>query len=365
VKSWTEYAERFAIWKKIEAIADPEKQTAAALRFAGNSSQWSDYRHPRPETPGLSDYYRENDVSLYSLLSNEDAPITGAEACALYFSDHSEPGDPEENRSVAHLTLRLAYEMQMLEAQGGRAALVEMEVGGFIGGHQIRKVNKSNATGRVVSVGVMVKTNGRNQWGNPYPEGKDPVERLELLNVERLAESAYRAPTEEEKAAFQKSKKEAKAKAPKSTAPALVNPTLEDAQRLQSLINERHLAEWTLRHGKASGAYKAPEPVEVCAITQATYSANSSGTYARAGTRGLCGNGQIEDATSNMWTSKAAERAKLRGPAVCKIRITGYDPVRVIHITDKPAKPAKPLPAAVWAEYVAPVETKADEAANA
>lgn len=287
-------------------------------------------------------------------------PPTVSDYAAQYLRRHAAPGSPEWEetgtaQSIRHCELRLAYEMQMLEAQGGRAAMVEMEVGGWIGGYQIRKVNKSPATGRVVSVQVMGK--GR-KYDRRTGEEKH-FESLETLNIERASVESYRAPTEEDKASLAAIVKAEKAAKPKSATVSLVNPTLEDAERLQALINERHVADWIRRHGQPTGEHYKPKTAEVCAITQATYSANSSGSYAKAETRGLCGNGQLEEKFSNMWSQSAQDRAKARGPAVCKIRITGYDPVRIIHITDKPAKP---LPASVWQAYAAPVSPESVEA---
>jgi hypothetical protein len=80
-------------------------------------------------------------------------------------------------------------------------------------------------------------------------------------------------------------------------------------------------------------------------VPQAVYSAQSSGAYAKAETRELCAGGAF--------ASKYLGR-KNPAPVVCKVRTTGYEPLRVVHITDKPAKS---LPAAVWQEYVTPVET--------
>lgn len=289
-----------------------------------------------------------------------------AEIAQQWLDGRTRPADwdPETGtRYTRHLKLRLAYEWQMLEAQGGRASVVEMEVGGFIGGHQIVKVNKSHATGRVVSVGVMVKTNGKNQWGNPYPEGKDPGERLVTVETERLAPGAYRAPTDEERAAYAAKVKAEKAARPKSTEPPLINPTLEDAQRLQAVFNAAAVKRWEREHGRsienAPSYYTLPKQGAVCCITQEVYSANSKGSYAKAETRGICGGGEVESAYSNMWSRKEEERRKAMGPVICKVRVTGYDPYRVVHITDKPAKP---LPAAVWQPYVAPAQSTATPA---
>jgi len=242
------------------------------------------------------------------------------------------------SRGCMHLTMRLAYEMQMLEAQGGRAALVEMVPGGFLGTHQIVKVNKSNATGRVVSVGIMCPTRGKNRWGNESPD--EPAMRLELVNIERMKAETYRAPTEEEAAAFAASVKAEKAARPKSTAPPLINPTAEDAQRLQDKFNAAAVTYWEKAHGRplagAPSYYTPPKVGTVQEMTQAQYSAASGGTYSRYETREICGGGDI---ASKSWN------AKNPAPVACKVRVTGYDPYLVIRITDKPAKA---LPAAVW-----------------
>lgn len=300
----------------------------------------------------LSDYHSTQWEELCKQVTAGSIEAATAARQWLDANGWGAPQPPDFTKTAwhQHLTLRLAYENQMLEAQGGRAAFVEMEVGGWVGSHQIHKVNKSNATGRVVSVGVMVPTNGKNEWGNPYPEGTDPGKRLVTIETERMASTIYRAPSEEEKAAFAEAKKAAKKAAPKKEVCPLINPTDEDAERLQALWNERARA----RHEKGNiysseGARKLHsdqfKPKEITRITQATYSANSKGSYARAETRGLCRDGNLTDRESNMWSKSAEERAKRIGAPVCNIRVTGYDPYSVIVLTDKPQKP---LPAAVW-----------------
>lgn len=295
------------------------------------------------------DSHRDSEANKALAKEAKAGTRPAADIAAEWLANRTRPEDwdPEiGTRYTRHLKLRLAYESQMIEAQGGRAAFVEMEVGGFIGGHQIHKVNKSPATGRVVSVAVKVKTNGCNRWGREEPG--TPEFRMETVNIERASVSSYRAPTDEEREAFHGAKKAAKAAAPKSTAPSLINPTLEDAQRLQALLNASYLAEWTRQHGDpaASKYYTPKEPGEVCAIPQAVYSANSSGAYAKAETRDLCASGTIG---TKSWNRKNS------APVVCKIRTTGYEPLRVVHITDKPAKA---LPASVWEVYTAPASAE-------
>lgn len=333
-------------WLACVAMTDTEKQDRIALTLA--YVEHGDYTHPRT---GRESY-------LYDLGRNDDGqrepdPLSGAELCALYLAKHGELGP--ESEWLTHYRMRLAYENQMLEAQGGRAAFVEMEVGGWVGSHQIHKVNKSNATGRVVSVGVMVPTHGCDKWGNPYPEGvTTPTHRLEIVEVERMAATIYRAPSDEERAAFLEEKKAAKKATPKKEVCPLINPTDEDAERLQVALNAHALADHCKRHLHSYGKDYASDykPSTVLKITQAQYSAASGGAYARAETRGLCKGSKIEPRASNMWSSHAKKEEERRGPAVCKIRVSqsngsDYGAKRVIILTDKPQKP---LPAAVWAK---------------
>lgn len=260
---------------------------------------------------------------------------------------------------LTHLHLRLAYETQMLEAQGGRAAFVEMEPGGFIGAMQIEKVNKSNATGRTVSVLVYAPSRANyDRAGKPYgPENPRPM-TLHTVKVERLPVNAYRPPTDEERTAFAQAKKQRKAAAPKADPCPLVNPTDEDAARLQEVLNERakEIHADALKRNKTYGDFV---PAQIIRIKQATYSAASQGAYARAETSGLCRNMELEPRASNMYSRHEQEEAKRRGPAVCKIRTTSggdswYTPRSIIVITDKPQKA---FPAAVWSlptVYAAP-----------
>jgi len=142
-------------------------------------------------------------------------------------------------------------------------------------------------------------------------------------------------------AALVKEKKDATPK--KATIP-LVNPTDEDAERLQTMLNNR-VQDEILR--KRSNIGFTPQ---VCRITQAVYSANSKGSYAKAETRYLYHNGELSERESNMYSSEGEARRKARGPAVAQVRVTygaTYMAMRVIVLTDKPQKS---FPAAVWEE---------------
>lgn len=288
-----------------------------AYYIVNSSHVWGDYQHPRmPED--------SRNRSLYSLLTDQENPITPREASALYLEGRRLPDDPASwsNRWREHYKNRLAYENAMLAEEGGTAAEADMEPGGWInadnhnrayrfggGWKQIEKVNKSPTTGRVVSVVV----NG----------GK-------FMNIERLPEGAYRAPTEEERAAFLEATKQRKAeeKATKPKTPPLVNPTMEDALKLQALWNEKALAgikdEWSR---------KQFVPSEVLAITQEQYSARSKGSYSSFETV------EVSEKLLRMRRGQSYGRV-----AVFKIRKACpggqcYSADRVIVLTDKPQKP--------------------------
>jgi len=338
-----DFGKTWRSWKKLSEMTDAEEQNRLVRHFAGSGSG-SDYgfHHPRPEAV-TNAHIRENGSCLYTLMGLvEDEygtdDITGAEACAMWLAKHPNEPKPMDEWSE-HFALRLAYENQMLAAQGGRAAFVEMEVGGWIGSHQIHKVNKSAATGRVVSVTVMGTITGFTRESGYKISATRPC--LKTLNIERLPENAYRPPTDEDRAALVATKKAEKATAPAKAPCPLVNPTDDDAQRLQDALNERAKADYD-KGNRWSSEFK---PGAVIRITQAQYSANSKGSYARAETRGLSRNMELADRQSNMYSRQEEERRQRIGAPVCQVRIAGFSPENVIILTDKPQKP---LPRAVW-----------------
>ena len=309
-ESRTAYALRYDGWKCVLDTADKgDSQAAFRIAYAlANRSYSGEYVHPR--NPARK-------TSLLSLLVDTADPITPAEAAALWLDGARTPGDPANSseRWAAHYELRLTYERAMLEQEGGSAAEADMEPGGWIGNRQIHAINRSPVTKRVVSVKLMMPSG----WHEDGPPA------LRSVNIERLPEGAYRAPTDEERAAFAVLTKERKAKekAARPKEPALINPTDEDAERLQSLWNERA---------------KDRPPAPVVRMTQAQYSAVSKGSYAKAETRTLHAGGWLARRASNMWSSEGAAYEKKIGAAQCKIRMCGYSPTQVIIITDKPQK---------------------------
>jgi hypothetical protein len=344
-KSLSEYATEWKRWQDCENMADADAQTRLAKALA---SLDHGYHYTHPVT-------LKAEQSLERLMHPRDAddgePISGALAARLWLDRHAEP--KAETEWTTHLKLRLAYENQMLDAQGGRAAFVEMEPGGFIGSYQIQKVNKSTVTGRVVSVNVHAPTRASyDRKGVAYgPDNPRPL-TIHTINVERLSVDEYRPPTDAEREAFHAAKAEAKRNRPPSTKPPLINPTEEDAERLQSIWNERAREKHCTHHLAKYGRDYAEtfKPAAVVRIKQATYSANSKGAYARAETRGLHANAELADRASNMYCAEERKRRERIGPILCEIRQTSggsdwYTPPSVIVLTDKPAKA---LPAGVW-----------------
>ena len=325
-KSRADYAAHYARWSECAALTDVEARDKRAVELADCDYVNHDYKHPRPETV-LNAYISEHGSSLYSLMNMVkngygSSDISGTEACTLWLACHAEP--KEESRWLRHLRLRLAYEMQMLEAQGGRAAFVEMEPGGWIGTQQILKVNKSPATGRVVSVGLKAPHITGWVYGTKNVKGKDYA--IMTLEVERLKADVYRAPTDEERAAFanaKKAEKKAAAEAKKAgpPEPKLCNPTNEDAERLQAVWN----AQAVKNHD-----YDCNTPGAVIYTTQEVYSRNLKAGSAK--TYDITGGGDKSDESWN--------RADF--PTVAKVRGSRKS---VIVLTDKPQKP---FPAVVW-----------------
>lgn len=336
-------------WQKCAAMLDPEKQQAVAYRISLSEGYLSRHEYSHPEIQA------DRKFSLQELLWSEPPcgidpaiwkPITGKQACDLFFSDHREPAT--ENDWTRHLELRLAYENQMLEAQGGRAASLDILPGGKLGRFLIVKVNKSHATGRVTS--VFVKGEKINGWTYKAQDVPGADYSLHQIETERLSPNAYTPPTEESLKELEALKAERKAKAPKKEPCPLINPTDEDAEKLQAIWNDEAKADFLRRnpYGMKAEDFK---PSTVCRITQATYSANSGGSYAKAETVGVCASGKEEP--KEHWMSYREKRAET-GPTLCKVRVTFGDgnttnkAKRVIVLTDKPQKP---LPPAVWEKF--------------
>lgn len=267
-----------------------ERQAARHERHRGRAlCQWSKAEYWQQRTAGV----------ISNALHRSDAATRRGRILTL---EAEQRRATEGGRWHNHLTMRLIYENAMLENEGGQASEVEMIPGGFIGNRQIWKINRSLATGRVVSVAFSAT-------GGPR-------------NIERLGADVYRAPTPEELEAFNAAASTAKA-ARRAAAPAkpkLINPTLEAALRLCEIWN-----------ADRKGTDKASTPA---VMTQAAYSERSKGEYGPCKTVAITERGLTYFSNYNgiEWNGHTA---------VCKIRIFtgGFDGInRPVVISDKPQK---------------------------
>jgi len=318
-KSREEFQAKWERWQKIAAMTDAAKQTEAAEHFAGFGYGGYGYKHPRTGEDGsLWDFLREDATDR----------LTGSEAAALYFAAHTDPASPEWNETrtavwVNHLNLRLAYENQMLAAQGGRLEQCEVLPGGKLGGRLIVKVSKSTATGRATSCDVL----GPKVYGYTYKAANIPGTEFAAyrMDLERLSPDAYTPPTPESLAELASYKAARKASEPAKPVCPLINPTDADAERLQAIFNAARSLTWE------------KEPAEVQRITQKVYSSNTGGSYSACETKELTGGGVVK--STHYMSDKGQEF-----PTVCKVRVHGR---RVVVITDKPQKP---FPAELWTD---------------
>lgn len=252
--------------------------------------------------------------SAYDFLTDDsyiDTPfrrMSPKEFAELYLAKAKSP-DEYGKRWSDHYANRLAYERAMMAADGGMAGEADIEPGGFVflsgDWRQVQSVNKSRTTGRVTSVVVWGTSTGYTPESNYTERATKPA--LIKRNVERLGESAYRAPTDAEREAFTAQQKADKTAAPK--APPLINPTPEDAAKLQAVWNSQT---------------KKGEPGEPHEMIQRRYSFLSRGDA--VATYGIDANGR-----KSMY-SKQPEVFRVR--TAC--RFCGAD--SVIVLTDKPQK---------------------------
>lgn len=323
-------AERFESYQEkrtAEAVSAADRFEAGPAAFGNQSRARAERqakRHDRTRTLAVSqwskaEYWRERTAGVIAnALHRADAKTRRGRILAIEAELRKCQRSPEgRERWIAHYEMRLEYERAMLANEGGTAADADMVAGGWIGDHQIHGVNRSPVTGRVVSVKLMLPE----RWFRG--QGPAPL-KLRSVNIERLPEGKYRAPTEEEAARFSQAKKEAKAKAKAEKAPAtpIINPTDEDAEKLQAF--------WNAHHDRRRKSWEAPSASTVLRITQAEYSANSKGEYAALGM-----------STVTEFGLPREIRDKSRAE-VYKVRTRGggfSSAKRVIVLTDKPRTP--------------------------
>lgn len=345
-KSLAEYSTRYDTWSRVARLPGADQvitrsptgygidrgatPLAGVLAYAMASDgryDGDDFTHPRTG---------EANRSAYDLLTDPKDPCTPAEVAALWLAAAIDPASPDSwsARWSAHYAMRLEYHNALLAEEGGSAGSVEMEPGGWIrpdrrsvqfgrahvnaeGWCQILRIFKSPATGRVTSVQVY--------GADPFLNDREVKPRK--LNVERLGEDCYRPPTDDERAAFATQQAEAKAtaKATKPKSPPLINPTDEDAEKLQAIWNDRGREGW--ERSKSYGDFPAQT---VRRMTQAEYSAASKGTYSHLRTETISERLIPDDSKGR------CEVFKLRIAPSQTSSFSRHVPNRVIVLTDKP-----------------------------
>lgn len=296
-KDAAEYITARNAWINVDSI---EK----ALHCTNVLRDWHEYKHPRD-----AGYKRHG---LYDFIRDEKDPMTWQEAREMYLSVHNEY-DFSQGRGYKHLQLRLAYENQMIDAVGGMAGELEIVVGGRFNGELIYKVNKSNVTGRVTTVATASRKSPRFS-SRVSPSGW----YFPVYNTEKSTGSNYTPPTPEDMIELEAIKAAIKEVTPKQATIPLINPTDESAAELQKVLNS---------------VYR-PEENEPARITQARYSANSTGSYANCEVR------EFTEDYRLIWTVRGKADAAFK----VRLQVRGCSGYRVIILTDKPQKP---LPAMV------------------
>ncbi len=257
--------------------------------------------------------------STYDFLTHDDfigepfERFTPKQMADLYLGKltRAEPG-----RLCNHYEMRIAYETQMIGEEGGRASEVDIEPGGFFGKHQVVHVHRSPVTKAVVSVSMYGEKD--------YWKGEGPTPKvLKRVNIQRLPEGSYRPPSEEEREQFETDQKQRKAKTKEANAgkPKLINPNIEDAEKLQAEMNQ------------VAAANRKADPVDVVLMTQAQYSIKSKGSYSHCKAMFLFESGIVQN------DGYGARRLT----KICKLRIytsgRSYGGAyRLIVLTDKPQK---------------------------
>lgn len=274
----------------------------AVYKLACDGRYSAEYRHPR--IPDCKD-------SLDDLLQHPTDPITAREAAEMWLAIHYSPDDPAYTgaRWLAHYNLRLQYEQTMIDSEGGAAFLDDIKPGDVSNPSakfQVTKVNKG-ADGRVVSLSVV----NRETW-----------KESNRINVESLASGQFVRPTEEQAAEFKawQAEKSAKTKAKNAKAPKLINPTREDAERLQVYLNAEYKDE---KHHST--------PIDA---TQAAYTSQSKGSYGKCETV-MIGE-RLRPIRYQHYERKTTQRIGVFKVRICK---NGWNADRVVILTDKPQHP--------------------------
>jgi hypothetical protein len=308
-------ADRFIQGPTVHGYQNQDKADRAAKkhdRIADRAvNQWSKAEYWQQRTAGVISnalYKIRPSVRMgrIKILESDERRYTESVNCGLNYK-----------RALEHTQNRLDYEKSMIEASGGCAADLDLVVGGYLSGFQIHTINKSSASKKITSV-KLINSNGS----------------LKRINIERMEKPEYTAPTEsdlEKLKAFKKAQKAELSKQPKK--PSLLNPTLEDAQRLQDNWN-KEANKRCLKHGCEDGHYSS----DIVTMTQSECSARSKGSYSSVSTKyiGIDGNQTYRQYYGNTVEGAVFKiRYMTSGGTLYGACGTLYGAYRVVVITDK------------------------------
>jgi hypothetical protein len=286
-------------WEHVETFKDNSEKFAKTVRHLAG------YGHL---TPWLKD---RGFVS--SLL--DDGKMTPEEALEISLEHHYKIVESRhKQRWIEHTLNRLAYERSELgDVDRFDGDLTPVILQAFLREHgaDSPKASKSEKGFKAVSDVYF-----------PIHIATDLVNELDLTAEEwrdLMQSSGYEVPA----------KKPRKATTSDKVALPLINPTKEDAEKLQAL--------WNARRQKAADENRSVtvNKTEVKEVVQARYSANSKGDYSPYSTI------EIDDQGNEVRTNYHRLQPVKTGTAVCRIRIFSGNfqyANSVVVITDKPAK---------------------------
>ena len=180
-----------------------ERSAARHDRVAGRAvAQW-----------GKAEYWQARTAGVISHALHLERPDVRFRRIKGYESDLRSLETRTDARGIRyadHFRNLLAYERQMLAAQGG-AGVTETEIvpGGRYGGHQVMKISKDRA-GRVSKVYFLAPTScGYDRKGNRYDETNPPPMVLHAVMAEQMKPGSYTPPSAEDMATLKATKPKA------------------------------------------------------------------------------------------------------------------------------------------------------------
>ena len=283
------------LWTKVAAIADAEERAKAVKHYAG----------AHIATGSAAPYYSGD--SVWSMLeSGTIMPDEAVQKCLAHHEFQAE--NPYALRWIAHILNRLAFERSelgdVMRYDGELSAVILQAFAREHGAHKPQATKIAEGWTVASTVDLPAHIGASNTLALDVEGWRDLMQASGYVVL---------APTPRRKSG--------------ATSMPLINPTQEEAEKLQAIWN----AKAQERGGATTlGGVKGSE---VRRVKQATFSANSKGSYSAFTTIELDRNGH------KVWTSYKGKSAE----PVCRVR-TGpgggsvYSPESILVIKDKPQK---------------------------